>query len=135
MSEKHWNDEMIELERKAMNDDTNQPSMEPWDWRWRAEQAEAQIKKLEAELKEYDTLIEQSKVAIYQVQSNFHSMTRRMRKLLMMCLKHLDPAEFYYGLDTNPHIRRQQIEERTKMKNELVDALKDFLNKTESNHG
>ena len=142
LSKKHWNDEMMDLEKQPMSHETIKPKipteeewvasgLESWDWRWRAEQAEARIKELEAELKDYDTLLEQAKIALYQIKLNFDSMTARMRRLMGMCLKHLDPALFYYDLDPNPAVRRQQIEERTKMKHEVVDAVRMFLDKTE----
>lgn len=119
MTKKHWNDEMMDLEK--------QPSMEPWDWRWRAEQAEAKVASLEAELKELETLMEQARIAIYQVQTNFTGMVTASTKLLRRCHKLLDPALFYYDLDPNPLVRRQQIEERTQARHDLVRALEIFL--------
>lgn len=141
LSKKHWNDEMIELEKQPMNKETIKPKipteeewvasgLESWDWRWRAEQAEARVKELESQIKQYDELLEQAKVGLYQVKHNFDSMTAKMRRLLSYSLKHLDPALFYYDLSSNPAVRRQQIEERTKMRHELVDALRQFLDKT-----
>lgn len=129
MTKRHWNDEMIELEK------ANSPSVESWDWRWRAEEAEAKVRKLEEELKEYEILIEQARIGLYQIQNNFQSMQKNTTKLLRRCHKLLDPTLFYYDLDPNPAVRKRQIEERTKAKHDLVDALEVFLKTVESKAG
>lgn len=129
MTKKHWNDEMIELEK------ANSPSLESWDWRWRAEEAEAKVRKLEEELKEYEILIEQARIGLYQIQSNFQSMQKNTVKLLKRCHKLLDPTLFYYDLDPNPAVRKRQIEERTQAKHDLVRALEIFLQTVESKPG
>ena len=126
---KHWNDEMMELEK------ANQSSVESWDWRWRAEQAEAKVASLEAELKELETLMEQARIAVYQVQTNFNAMMLASTKLLKRCHKLLDPALFYYDLDPNPLVRRQQIEERTQAKHDLIRALEIFLQTMDAKAG
>lgn len=131
----HWNDEMMELEKQArLREESNQPSMESWDWRWRAEQAEAKVNQLEAELKEYEQLMEQAKVSIYQLQHNFHSMQRNTVRLLKQCHKALDPTLFYYDLDHNPAVRKRQIEERTQAKHDLLRALEIFLEMMEAKY-
>jgi hypothetical protein len=120
-NERHWNDEMIALEK------ANSPSVESWDWRWRAEEAEAKVKKLEEELMDYEILMEQTKIGLYQMQTNFQSMQKNTVRLLERCHKLLDPKFFYYDLDPNPLVRKRQIEERTQAKNDLVHALDIFL--------
>ena len=122
-----WNDEMMALEKQS--------SVESWDWRWRAEQAEAKVASLEAELKELETLVEQARIAVYQVQNNFNSMMLASTKLLKRCHKLLDPALFYYDLDPNPLVRRSQIEERTQAKHDLIRALEIFLQTMASKQG
>ena len=124
---KHWNDEMVELERMAMNHETNQPSVESWDWRWRAEQAEAKVKNLEEALEQYDGLVEQAKVGIYQIQENAKSLAKNTTRLLRRCYEVLKQSDFGYTLDPNPAVRKRQIEERTQTKRDLIHALEIFL--------
>lgn len=121
MSEKHWNDELMALEAKTnMAEESIMPSIEAWDWRYRAEAAEAKLKEME-------TMMEQTKIAVYQIRNNFESIQNKQRALLAMCLKHLDPALFYYDLDTNPLVRQRQMNERTESKRKLVEALEMYL--------
>lgn len=126
MTKKHWNDEMMELEK------ANSQSVEPWDWRWRAEQAEARVKDLEEELVNLETLVEQARIAIYQIKGNADSMMRNTVRLLRRCHDVLEPSNFYYDLDPNPAVRKRQIEERTAKKHDLVRALKIFLDTMEN---
>ena len=121
MTKKHWNDEMMELEK------ANSPSVESWDWKWRAEQAEERAKNLEEELQDLEALMEQARIAIYQIKENADSMMRNTVRLLRRCHDVLEPSNFYYDLDPNPAVRKRQIEERTATKHDLVRALKIFL--------
>lgn len=123
MSKKDWNDEMMELEKGEPKSN----SVESWDWRFRAEQAEARVDQLEAELREFEGLLERAKIAVFQVQTNFQSMHRNSLRLLTQCHKMLDPALFYYDLSPNPLERQRQIEERTQAKHDLVRALEIFI--------
>jgi hypothetical protein len=110
-----------------MNHETNQPSVESWDWRWRAEQAEAKVKNLEEALEQYDGLVEQARVGIYQVQENAKSLAKNTTRLLRRCYEVLKQSDFGYTLDPNPAVRKRQIEERTQTKRDLIHALEIFL--------
>ena len=129
MSKKHWNDEMMDLEK------ANSPSVESWDWRFRAEEAEAKVKQLESELKDYENLIEQARIGLYQLQHNFTNMRKNTTRLLKQCHKLLDPTLFYYDLDPNPAVRKRQIEERTQAKHDLMRALEIYFEKVEGRDG
>lgn len=134
MKEKHWNDEMIELERRPIKPTKEEwvaSGLEAWDWRFRAEQAEARAKELEKQIEQAETLMEQARIGLFQIQFNFNSMTQRTTRLLKMCYENLDP-HFYLTLDPNPATRRRQMEERTAARRALCDALKFYLDSTKN---
>jgi len=126
MSNNHWNDEVMRIE--AMSDENNTPpDMESWDWRYRAEQAEQQIKALTHEVDKYEALLEHARIAIYQIQQNNKNTTNKVCTLLMLCAEQLelaDPVHFYANLDANPLVRKRQMEDRIAARREVIDAVR-----------
>ena len=86
---------------------------------------------MESEINEYEILIEQARIGLYQIQNNFTNMQKNTTRLLKQCHKLLDPTLFYYDLDPNPAIRKRQIEERTQAKHDLMRALEIYFEKME----